>query len=438
MKSSRFIKESPPLTEGGSEQPAKRMNRRNFLDLSLAGMALCLPVVGGAAAFRTGGRISHEDEILGGSKGFKRKMFVMDGHIHVMSRQLLQGLDIGQRYTDGTVDLPRMIEGGLNAVFFSVYTPEAYYPGRHEVKNTFRVVELALDQIEKNNKVIELALNAGDIERISKKGKIAAFLDIEGGFDLDGDPGLLRALYRLGVRSLQLTAHNESNAFIDSCYGKKLWGGINDHGRLLISEMNRLGMLINVAHASDDAILQTVEESRQPVVYSHGGFRGIVDNQRCISDQAARALAAKGGVIGIQFGSTFNNPRYAAWIKSKNPVEKPKLAPIPADAPIAYIDKMEAETLPFVFKGTIPDEYWMGTDQLARVVDYGVRLVGEDHIALGSDFDGGPPLPREIKDVSDYQEIVKALKNLGYSDQRVNKICGLNWLRVIREVTEGK
>src|SRR5690554_6775090 len=106
------------------------------------------------------------------------KSFVMDGHVHVMTRELLMGTDIGQRYSDGSVDLPRAREGGLNAMFFSVYTPEHYYPGRFEVKNTFRVVNLALDQIEKNKAVIELALNASDIERIRKKGKMAAFLDL--------------------------------------------------------------------------------------------------------------------------------------------------------------------------------------------------------------------------------------------------------------------
>ena len=119
--------------------------------------------------------------------------FVMDGHTHVMTRELLMNTDIGQRYSDGTVDLPRAIEGGLDALFFSVYTPEHYYPGRFEVKNTFRVVNLALDQIKNNQSVIEVALNASDIKRINEKGKMAAFLDLEGGFDLDGDINLLRA-----------------------------------------------------------------------------------------------------------------------------------------------------------------------------------------------------------------------------------------------------
>ncbi len=167
-----------------------------------------------------------------------RDAFVMDGHTHVMTRELLLGTDIGQRYPDGNVDLPRAKEGGVDAMFFSVYTPENYYPGRFETKNTFRVVELALDQIKKNENAIELALNASDIDRINKSGRIAAFLDLEGGYDLHGDLNLLRALHRLGLRSMQLTAHNTTNAFIDACNDVYTWGGINDHGRAVIKEMN--------------------------------------------------------------------------------------------------------------------------------------------------------------------------------------------------------
>lgn len=359
-----------------------------------------------------------------------------------MTRQLLEGSDIGDRYRDGSVDLPRARAGGLTAMFFSVYTPENYYPGRHEVKNTFRVVELALEQIEKNKAVIELARTASEIEAINRRGKMAAFLDLEGGFDLDGDLYLLRALHRLGLRSLQLTAHNQTNAFIDSCCSPSRWNGLNEHGRAVVAEMNRLGMVINVAHASDQAILQTAAASTQPIIYSHGGFRGIVDNPRCITDQAAKAIAAKGGVIGIQFGSTFNNPKYAEWVqrtRAARPAGPAKPAqPSHAALSLAEVDMEVRRGLPFVFKGTIPDEYWMGTDQLARVVDYGVRLVGEEHVALGSDFDGGPPLPRQIHDVSDYPEMTKALQQLGYSEQRIRKILGLNWLRVIRKVTEGR
>jgi membrane dipeptidase len=204
--------------------------------------------------------------------------------------------------------------------------------------------------------------------------------------------------------------------------------------------MNKLGMLINVAHASDDAILQTVEVSSKPVIYSHGGFSGIVDSPRCITDECAKALASKGGVIGIQFGSSFNNPKYAQWVASKRGTVSGGRS-VPKDRKemsIEEVDQSLLKGLPFVHKEVIPDEYWMGTDQLAKVIDYGVQLVGEDHIALGSDFDGGPPLPREIKDVSDYPQMTKAMQNLGYSESRIRKILGLNWLRVIKDVTEKK
>jgi len=202
--------------------------------------------------------------------------------------------------------------------------------------------------------------------------------------------------------------------------------------------MNRLGIVINVAHASDDAIIQAAETSHDPIIYSHGGFRGIVNNPRCISDECAKVIAAKGGVIGIQFGSSFNNPKYAQWLASK-----PKVKVIETSSPketkplsIKEIDQQVAIDLPFVHKDVIPDEYWMGVDQLARVIDYGICLVGEDHVALGSDFDGGPPLPRQIRDVSDYPQMTLAMQKLGYSEKRIRKILGLNWLRVIRQVTE--
>jgi membrane dipeptidase len=365
-----------------------------------------------------------------------REAFVMDGHVHVMTRELLMNTDIGQRYPDGNVDLPRAKEGGLDAMFFTVYTPEHYYPGRFETKNTFRVMNLALDQIKKNNAMIELALTASDIERINKKGKMAAFLDLEGGYDLDGDINLLRALYKLGLRSMQLTAHNTTNAFIDSCNDVSRWNGINDLGKKIIAEMNSLGMVINVAHASNDAILQSAAASKHPVIYSHGGFYGIVPHPRCITDEAAKAVASKGGVIGIQFGSLFNNPKYWAW--QKTPKEtKPASVQVSSTKTIEDVDRQLAKEVPLNFRGTIPDEYWMHVDQLAKVIDYGVKLVGDDHIALGSDFDGGPELPREIKDISDYPQMTIAMQKLGYSDQRIKKILGLNWLRVIRQVTGG-
>ncbi len=247
----------------------------------------------------------------------------------------------------------------------------------------------------------------------------------------------MRALYRLGLRSAQLTAHNYTNNFADSCCDLPKWGGLNDHGRAVVREMNRLGMIINVAHGSNETILQTVAASEDPVVYTHGGFRHFANITRCISDEAAKAVASKGGVIALQFGNSFNNPKYFRW-RFNGPLvaDVSKKLGRYQEMSIEEIDREVAKGLPMVNKVETPAEYRMDIDQLARVIDYGVKLVGEDHIGLGSDFDGGPLLAKEMEDASDYPEVTKALQRLGYSESRIGKILGENLLRVIRQVTE--
>ena len=169
------------------------------------------------------------------------RAFVFDGHVHVIDRQLYLGGDIGERVPDGQFDLPRAREGGVDALFFSVFVTEDYYPPRFETRQAFRLVDLALRQLEGNRDRIQLALNAADIARIHRQGKMAAVLDLEGGFDLDGDLGVLRDLYRLGLRAAQLPAHNWANNFADSCCALPKYHGLNARGREVVREMNRLG-----------------------------------------------------------------------------------------------------------------------------------------------------------------------------------------------------
>src|SRR5437667_2589757 len=250
---------------------------------------------------------------FGQTPNLHRDAFVMDGHVHMINRQFYLGGDITDSYPDGQVDLPRIQRGGLKAIFFSIFSSEEYYARRFELKHTLQLMDLALQQLEKHRDAIEIALNGADIGRINKAGKIAAVLDLEGGFDLDGDLGALRNLHRLGLRSAMLVAHNFTNNFADSCCAPAKWNGINQHGRAVIAEMNRLGMMINVAHGSNETILQAAEASRDPVLYSHGGSRHFVDTPRNMSDEAARKIDSKGGVIGLQFGNSFSNREYFEW-----------------------------------------------------------------------------------------------------------------------------
>ncbi len=155
--------------------------------------------------------------------GQKSPTFVMDGHVHIINRQLYLGGDISDHYKDGQVDLPRIRKGGVNAMFFSIFTSDNFYPNRFELKETMMLMDLALRQIQKNHNQIEVARNASDIERIYKSGKVAAFLHIEGTYDLDGNLGLLRDLYRLGLRSAMFTAHNTDTSYADSCCAPPKW-----------------------------------------------------------------------------------------------------------------------------------------------------------------------------------------------------------------------
>ncbi|MDA2929588.1 dipeptidase [Acidobacteria bacterium AH-259-O06] len=363
---------------------------------------------------------------------------VFDAHVHMINRQFYLGGDIGDRFPDGQVDLPRLREGGVDAFFFTLFVSEQYYPARYETKHTLRLIDLALMQIEKNSHVIELALTGSDIERISKKGKIAAVLDLEGGFDLDGDLGVLRALYRLGLRVVQLPAHNWANEFADSCCAPHKWGGLNQHGREVIGEMNRLGMIINVSHASDETLEQAIELSSDPIVATHHGLRSFNNIARVMPERLLKKLASKGGLIGFQIGHSFHSPRYHAWRTQQagRPFwDTSRIGAKEAKMPIFEIDKMLAPRYPSVGP-TPPEDVLMSVDEWLNVVDRATKLVGEDHVALGTDFDGGPTPPRGMRDIRDLSMITDAMLRRGYSEERIRKFLGANLLRVFSQVTE--
>lgn len=369
-----------------------------------------------------------------------RDALVFDAHVHMISRQFHRGGDIGDRYSDGQVDLPRLKEGGVDALFFSLFVEEDYYPARYETKQVLRLLDLALTQIERHRDQIEIARTASGLDRIVKQGKMAAVLDLEGGFDLDGDLGVLRSLYRLGLRAAQLPAHNWANNFADSCCAPPKWKGLNEHGRAVIREMNRLGMIINVSHASDETLAQAIEVSADPVVATHHGLRSFNDIPRTMPDHLLKQLAAKGGVIGFHIGNEFHNRRQYEWRYQRAGRafwDTSDVAKRVAGLSIEEVDKLQAGKHPMVGTNT-PDEVLMSVDEWVAVVDRAIQLVGEDHVALGSDFDGGPTLPRGMRDVRDLPLITEAMLRRGYSEQRIRKFLGGNLLRVFRLVTEKK
>lgn len=363
--------------------------------------------------------------------------FVFDAHVHVVNRQFYHGGDMGARAGDGQFDLVRAREGGLDAMFFSLFVTEEYYPARLETKQALRLIDAAHEQLARNRDRIELARTASDIERIAASGKMAAFMDLEGGFDLDGDPAILRMLHRLGLRAFQLPAHNWANAFADSCCAPPRWQGLNEQGRAVVREANRLGMVINVSHGSDETIAQAIEVSSDPVIASHHGLRSFNDIPRTMPDHLLKRLAAKGGVIGFHIGNEFHNRKVFEWRTAR--AGKPfwdtsAIGRKQAGMSIGEIDALAAPHFPMIGVPA-PDEIRLDPAGWLAVVERAIDLVGDDHVMLGSDFDGGPTLPRGMRDVRDLPMLTAAMLQRGWPETRIRKFLGGNLLRVVRDVT---
>ena len=374
------------------------------------------------------------------ARALHRDAFVFDAHVHVVNRQFYHGGDMGKRVEDGQFDLVRAREGGVDAMFFSLFVTEQYYPARLETRQVLRLVDAAHEQLAKNRDTIELALDAAGIERIAKSGKIAALMDLEGGFDLDGDLSVLRNLYRLGLRSFQLPAHNWANNFADSCCAPAKWQGLNERGRAVIREANRLGMVINISHGSDQTISQALDVSSDPLLATHHGLRSVNDIPRTMPDDLLKKLAAKGGVIGFQIGNDFHNVKAFAWRTGR--AGKPfwdtsDIGRREAGLAIEEIDRLVAPQFPMVGPA-LPEDLMLSPSDWLGVVERAIDLVGEDHVMLGSDFDGGPTPPRGMRDIRDLPKLTEAMSNRGWSEQRIRKFLGGNLLRVVRQVTGKK
>lgn len=401
------------------------IDRRDFLKrAALAVGATALPGTGqGAVSAR--------------ASALHRSAYVFDAHVHALDREFYHGGNITDRVDVGQWDLPRAEEGGVDAFFLSVYVPEEYYPGRYETKQALRRIDHALDQLHKANPQLGLALSGSDLARFRQEKKIAAVLDIEGSYDLDGDLNVLRALHGLGLRSAQISAHNWNQHYADACCSAPQWNGLTAHGHDVVREMNRLGVAINVSHAADTTMAQVIDASERPVIATHHGLREVNDIPRNIADALLKKLVDRGGVIGLQIGSEFAYPREYAWLTAHRKKTFWDTTSIPERTrgkTIYQIDELVAPTFPML-GAAVPDDVAMHVDDWVNVVDRVIQLVGEDAVALGSDFDGGPTLARGMRDVRDLPMITDAMLRRGYTEVRIRKFLGENLLRVFSQAT---
>jgi len=261
--------------------------------------------------------------------------------------------------------------------------------------------------------------------RIHRSGKIAAVLDLEGGFDLDGDLGVRRNLYRLGLRSAQLPAHNWANRFADSyCSSIAKNHGLNQRGLAIVREMNRLGMVVNVSHASDETFMQTLEVSSVPIVATQHGMRALNHISRNMPDDLMRKIAARGGVIGFQIGNEFNNREaydYRTSHAGKPFWDTGEIAGRNGQLSIDEIDKIVAPQFPMV-GFDIPQCLLLTPEGWIEVLERAIGIAGEDHIAIGTDFDGGPT-PRAESTASRISRFSQKPCSLAAGRKRASEKC---------------
>lgn len=320
------------------------------------------------------------------AKQIHQKATVFDGHCDTILEVINHKRSLGSRTLVGHLDIPRMKEGGVDVQFFAVFIEDIYKPDR-SLKRTLQLIDCFYKEIEKNQDDISLATNYNQIEEVNRAGKIAAILSIEGGEALEGDLGVLRVLYKLGVRLLTLT-WNQRNQIADGIGESRTGSGLTEFGLKVIDEMNRLGMLIDVSHLSETGFWDVIKRSKAPIVASHSNCYALCPHLRNLKDEQIKALADKGGVIGITFV-----PNFLTQEKRKTTVE-----------------------------------------DVVKHIDYLVEKVGIDYIGLGSDFDGTGGLPLGLEGVDKVPNITKGLLDRGYKEKDIKKILGENFLRVFKEV----
>ena len=338
-------------------------------------------------------------KIEGEVKKITKAAVLIDTHNDIPSFTI-DGADIGNSPKNHT-DIPRLRQGGVGAIFFSVYVAATYVDGNHSANRALQMIDTVYhDIIGRYPNDFMLALTANDIERARRKHKIAALMGIEGGHAIEDSPRLLRDYYRLGVRYMTLT-HWNTNHWADSSGdvnnpAVQHHNGLTSQGKDIVREMNRLGMMVDISHTADKTFYDALETSQAPIIASHSSCRTITNVPRNMTDDMIRALANKGGVIQININCGFVSEKSAS---------APKSAPV---------------------RATLVD--------VVAHIDHVKQIAGIDTIGIGTDFDGITCTPEGLDDVSKLPNLTRALLGKGYSPSDIEKIYGGNTLRVMRQV----
>jgi len=364
------------------------------------------------------------------AREFHFSSLVFDTHADTPQRMLFDQFDLGKRDPEGCVDIPRLREGGVGAIFFALWVP-VEITGIAATQRARDLLAATLKQIEIHGEDLALALSADEIRAVRMENKIAVMLGVEGGHAIDSNLEVLREFYRRGVRYMTLT-HNAATEWADSSNDEPRHNGLTDFGKQVIQEMNRLGMLVDISHVSDRTFYDVLETSRAPVIASHSCCRALCDAPRNLDDAMIQALASRGGVIHITFHVGFLSQEYAnasralaLEISSNEQAVSKKFGENEARN-LMELQRLSDES---IRAGKLPQVSW---EKIVDHIDHAVRIAGADHVGIGSDFDGAF-MPAGMEDASKFPRLTEGLLKRGYGEAGIRKILGLNTVRVMAD-----
>jgi len=356
---------------------------------------------------------------------------VVDTHADTTQRFIDGDFDLGPRNATGSVDIPRMKEGGLDAIFFSIWVPSKI-TGPIAVKHALDQIAAVREQVRKHPQDLVLATTTAHVREARKENKIAVLMGVEGGHMINSDLGVLQKFAGLGVRYLTLT-HSGNCEWADSSTAKPAHNGLTDFGKDVIREMNRLGVIVDVSHVSDKTFRDVLSVSKAPVMASHSNCRALCDHPRNMSDAMIRELAAKGGVIQINYHVGFLSQEFRNAEKAHPEINNAIALEVQkrcGDKEGCQLIEGDRITREYVEQGKLPQVDWT---KIIEHIDHAVKVAGIDHVGLGSDFDGAN-MPFGMEDASKVPKITEALLRKGYSEGDVEKILGENTLQLMGDV----
>ncbi|HEX4002834.1 MAG TPA: dipeptidase [Candidatus Acidoferrales bacterium] len=359
------------------------------------------------------------------------RSLVIDTHVDTTQRLLADDFNLGASHPDGSIDIPRMREGGVGAVFFAVWIPGTV-TGAEAVQRALGQIDAVRRAVARHAGDLVLARSAADILAARAADRIAVLLAVEGGHMLNHDLGVLRRYAELGVRYMTLT-HVHNTDWADASTAAPAHNGLSDFGRDVIREMNRLGVAVDVSHASDKAVADALETSSAPIFASHSSCHALCATPRNLRDDLMRAIAAKGGLVQINFHTAFLSQKLRD-VEKANPQMH---AEIDAEAGRRCAGDRTRSLIEgsnvvreMVSQGRLPRVDWT---EILEHIDHAVEVAGIDHVGLGSDFDGAD-MPYGMEDASQLPRITDALLDRGYSEEDIQRILGGNALRFLQNV----